>query len=292
MESSRYSFYIEQHLLPGWLSQEENNSCTMDITLEQLTVTLVEPSVAQQKIIARYLNNQGVRDITCFDNADQALVQIRETQPDLVISALYLPDLTGTDLLHTLRSSPDTQNIVFMLISSETRFQALDPVRQAGAVAILPKPFAEEQLRAALYSTIELLDPSELVLDNFDSQDLKVLIVDDSGMARRHVMRVLNSMGIEDITEVTDGIEAVPVLESNLFDLVITDYNMPEMDGEKLVSHIRNKSMQSSVPVLMVTSEEDEVRLAAARQSGVSALSDKPFEPENIRRLITRLLSE
>lgn len=264
----------------------------MDITLEQLTVTLIEPSVAQQKAIARYLKNQGVQDITCFGDGNQALLHVRESQPDLVISALYLPDMTGTDLLYTLRNHPDTQNIVFMLISSETRFQALDPVRQAGAVAVLPKPFAEEQLRAALYSTIELLDPDELQLDNFDSQDLKVLIVDDSSMARRHVIRVLKSMGIEDIVELTDGIEAVPVLESNLFDLVITDYNMPEMDGEKLVSHIRQNSMQSSVPVLMVTSEEDEVRLAAARQSGVSALSDKPFEPENIRRLITRLLSE
>jgi len=264
----------------------------MDITLEQLTVALIEPSVAQQNLITRYLNNQGVKDINCFDNGNAALLYVREMQPDLVISALYLPDMTGTDLLYTLRNDPDTQNIVFMLISSETRFQALDPVRQAGAVAILPKPFADEQLRAALYSTIELLDPDELELDNFDSQDLKVLIVDDSTMARRHVIRVLTSMGIEDIVEVADGIEAVPVLENNLFDLVITDYNMPEMDGERLVNHIRNHSMQASVPVLMVTSEEDEVRLAAARQSGVSALSDKPFEPENIRRLITRLLSE
>jgi len=264
----------------------------MDITLEQLSVVLIEPSVPQQKIITRYLNAQGVKTISYYDNGNHALASIISEQPDLVISALYLPDMTGTDLLHSLRKEPDTQNIVFMLISSETRFQALDPIRQAGAVAILPKPFTEEQLRAALYSTIDLIDPKELELENFDTEDLKVLIVDDSSMARRHVTRVLKDMGIEDIIEAADGIEAVPILENNLFDLVITDYNMPEMDGEALVSHIRTKSIQSSVPVLMVTSEEDEVRLAAARKSGVSALSDKPFEPENIRALITRLLSE
>lgn len=264
----------------------------MEITLEQLSVALVEPSVPQHKLITRYLNAQGVRQINCYDNGIHALDNIIREQPDLVISALYLPDMTGTELLYSLRGNPETQNIVFMLISSETRFQALDPVRQAGAVAVLPKPFAEEQLRAALYSTIDLLDPTELQLENFDSADLKILIVDDSSMARRHVIRVLNSMGIEDIIEAADGIDAIPILDSNLFDLVITDYNMPEMDGEALVSHIRTKSMQASVPVLMVTSEEDEVRLAAARKSGVSALSDKPFEPDNIRRLITRLLSE
>jgi len=264
----------------------------MEITLGQLSVALVEPSVPQQKLITRYLNAQGVTDISYYDEGNNALASIISGQPDLVISALYLPDMTGTDLLHSLRREPDTQNIVFMLISSETRFQALDPIRQAGAVAILPKPFAEEQLRAALYSTLDLIDPQELVLKNFDTEDLKVLIVDDSRMARRHITRVLGSMGIEDITEATDGTEAIPILENNLFDLVVTDYNMPEMDGEALVNHIRTKSIQASVPILMVTSEEDDVRLAAARQSGVSALSDKPFEPGNIRTLITQLLSE
>lgn len=264
----------------------------MEITLEQLSVVMVEPSVPQQKLITRYLNAQGVRAIRYCNSGTEALSSIMVDQPDLVISALYLPDMTGTDLLHSLRNTPDTHDIVFMLISSETRFHALDPVRQAGAVAILPKPFAEEQLRAALYSTIELIDPKELELDSFNAEELKVLIVDDSLMARSHIRRVLESMGIEEIIEAPNGAEAVPILENDFFDLVVTDYNMPEMDGEALVNHIRTKSNQASVPVLMVTSEQDDVRLAAARQSGVSALSDKPFEPNNIRVLITRLLSE
>ncbi|MDH5359658.1 MAG: response regulator, partial [Gammaproteobacteria bacterium] len=172
------------------------------------------------------------------------------------------------------------------------RFQALDPIRQAGAVAILPKPFAEEQLRAALYSTLDLIDPKELELEDFSADELKVLIVDDSRMARRHIRRVLESMGIEQITEAEDGAAAIPVLNEKFFDLVVTDYNMPEMDGDALVQHIRTQSNQSSVPVLMVTSEQNDVRLAAARQAGVSALSDKPFEPGNIRALITQILSD
>ncbi|MDH5360489.1 MAG: response regulator, partial [Gammaproteobacteria bacterium] len=134
----------------------------MHITLEQLTVALVEPSTTQQKLITRYLNDQGVTHIRYYESGLNALTSVMSDQPDLVISALYLPDMTGTDLLHSFRLEPDTQNMVFMLISSETRFQALDPIRQAGAVAILPKPFAEEQLRAALYSTLDLIDPKEL----------------------------------------------------------------------------------------------------------------------------------
>ena len=264
----------------------------MHITLEQLTVALVEPSITQQKLITRFLNEQGVTAIRYYDSGLNALTSVMSDPPDLVISALYLPDMSGTDLLHSFRLEPETQNMVFMLISSETRFQALDPIRQAGAVAILPKPFAIEQLRAALYSTLDLIDPKELELEDFNAEELRVLVVDDSRMARRHIRRVLESMGIEKITEAEDGKVAIPVLKENFFDLVVTDYNMPEMDGDALVEHIRTQSNQSSVPVLMVTSEQDDIRLAAARQAGVSALSDKPFEPGNIRALITQILSE
>ena len=264
----------------------------MHITLDQLTVALVEPSATQRKLITRYLNQQGVSMIRYYDTGLNALTSVMSDQPDLMISALYLPDMTGTDLLHSIRLEPDTHDLVFMLISSETGFKALDPIRQAGAVAILPKPFSEDQLRAALYSTIDLIDPRELELEDFHAEDLRVLVVDDSRMARKHIRRVLSSMGVNNITEAEDGAAAIPVLKENFFDLVITDYNMPEMDGDELVKHIRTQSNQSSVPVLMVTSEQDDIRLAAARQAGVSALSDKPFEPGNIRSLITQILSE
>ncbi|MBD3609771.1 MAG: response regulator [Gammaproteobacteria bacterium] len=264
----------------------------MNIELQDLNVILVEPSVSQQKMITRFLQAQGVSKISYYTEGSNALDAIYRDPPDLVISTLYMADMTGTDLIHSIRLDPELENIVFMLISSETRMQALDPIRQAGAVAILPKPFSETQLRAALYSTLELIDPQELKLEDLVAEELTVLIVDDSRMARKHIRRVLESMGIEKIEEADDGSAAIPMLQENYYDLVVTDYNMPEMDGDKLVEHIRKNSNQASVPVLMVTSEENDVRLAAARQSGVSALADKPFEPGNIRALITQLLSE
>jgi len=264
----------------------------VNIQLQDLTVVLVEPSQTQQKLITRYLNEQGVRYISYFTEGTTALQAIERDLPDLVISALYMPDMTGTDLVSSIRQNPKLEKLVFMLISSETRMHALDPIRQAGAVAILPKPFSVEQLRAGLNSTLDLIDPHELRLEDHMAEDLRVLIVDDSSMARKHIRRVLESMGLENITEAADGTAAVPILNEQLFDLVITDYNMPEMDGDKLVEHIRTRTHQASVPVLMVTSEESDVRLAAARQSGVSALADKPFEPGNIRALITQMLTE
>ena len=118
-----------------------------------------------------------------------------------------------------------------------------------------------------------------------------MLVVDDSLASRRHLHRLLTELGIERITEAADGKEAVALLEQAMVDLVITDYNMPEMDGRELTEYIRTQSWQAEVPILMVTSEQNMGRLAAVERAGVSAICDKPFEAGNIRRLISDALT-
>jgi two-component system chemotaxis response regulator CheY len=120
---------------------------------------------------------------------------------------------------------------------------------------------------------------------------MRVLIVDDSLASRHHLRRLLEELGIERITEAVDGKQAVALLADTMFDLVITDYNMPEMDGRELTEYIRTQSWQAEVPVLMVTSEQNMGRLAAVERAGVSAICDKPFEAGNIRRLISDALT-
>ncbi|WP_428607841.1 response regulator [Sedimenticola sp.] len=264
----------------------------MSLTLADLMVILVEPSVTQQKIVTKYLNNLNIHRITAVSSGGEALAMMNEFVPDLVISTLYLPDMTGTDLVHSMRESEQSKDTAFMLISSETRFRYLDPIRQAGAIAILPKPFSQDSLRIALGTTLEYLDPQSLNLGDYDPESLHVLLVDDSGFARKHLRKTLTDMGLELFTEACNGKEAIELIDNNFFDLIVTDYNMPEMDGEALVNHVRANSSQSSIPIVMVTSEENENRLAAIQQAGVSAICDKPFEAGNIRTLLQQLFTE
>ena len=262
------------------------------IGLQDLSICIVEPSAVQGNIIRRSLEEEGVGKVWMHQDAASALAGIRRYPPDLVISAMYLPDMTGTELVGRLRTDPDeaVRDIPFMLVSSETRLAMLEPVRQAGAVAILPKPFAPDDLRRALIATMELLHPDEFALD-IDIEDLHVLIVDDSAMSRRHIRRVLENLGIEQIDEAENGRVATQRIESTFYDLVFTDYNMPEMDGEMLTRFIRERSSQKSIPVILVTSERDSGRLSAVQHAGVSAICDKPFEPATVRELIQRALS-
>lgn len=223
----------------------------------------------------------------------KALELLFELSPDLVISSLYLPDMTGTELVERIRHSETLHDTAFMLISSETRFRYLDPIRQAGSVGILPKPFSQEELMIGLQSTLDMVHPEDISLGGDSGESLRVLIVDDSPMARKHISRVLQNLDIreENIDTAENGEEALQMVNRNYYDFVVSDYNMPVMDGKELIDRIRNESTQSSIPVLMVTSETDSNRLAAVQQAGVAAICDKPFDPTTVRQLISQMIA-
>lgn len=263
-----------------------------NLQASELSILLVEPSSTQLKIIMRQLQQAGVTKIEGVTNGKSAKHSIQQYPPDLIISAMYLPDMTAAELLLSIRGSATTENSLFMLISSETDFRALEPLRQAGVVAILPKPFELNDLQRALRTTLDYIDPEEIALENYDVTQLKVLLVDDSLTARNHLSRVLTDMGIGHIAKAENGVSAVEILKNEDFDLIVTDLNMPQMDGQQLVTYIRDEMGNTFIPILMVTSEKDHLRLGQVEQLGVSAILDKPFEPKNIRDILYRVLDE
>ncbi|HEX6735762.1 MAG TPA: response regulator [Azonexus sp.] len=261
-------------------------------SLADLSALLVEPSHMQAGLVRRMLEHQGIGQVTVVDSAQAALAALGHSPAEgtLVISSLYLPDMPGTELVKAMRADTGLEAVPFILISSETRPQVLEPIRQAGACSIVAKPFSEQQLSRALFAAADYLNPPADV-DLAEMEGLRVLVVDDSVASRHHLRRLLEELGIERITEAADGKAAVAILAESMFDLVITDYNMPEMDGRELTEYIRTQSWQAEVPVLMVTSEQNMGRLAAVERAGVSAICDKPFEAGSIRRLISDALT-
>ena len=259
-------------------------------SFEQLVVILVEPSSTQRNIISEFLTFTAIHHLACVESGREALEMMEQRKPDLIISAMHLPDMTGVELIETMRSRESLRDIAFILISSETKISYLEPIRQAGAIAILPKPFEFEQLKKALATTLDFIDPGRLELDTFNPKELRVLVVDDSRFSRRHILNTLLNLGIEHITQAENGKAAMPLLEHHNYDLILTDYNMPEMDGKELIGFIRGMEKYAETPVLMVTSESDMGRLAAVDQIGVSAIVDKPFESWLIKSLIQKIL--
>jgi two-component system chemotaxis response regulator CheY len=119
-----------------------------------------------------------------------------------------------------------------------------------------------------------------------------ILIVDDSILMRTALKRTIDMVGIdtESISEASNGIEALEVLNSKPIDLILTDLNMPEMDGIELVHRLKENSEYASIPVIVITTESSTVRIEDLQAEGIQDYLHKPFTPEEFRETITRSL--
>ncbi|GGD67900.1 response regulator [Lacimicrobium alkaliphilum] len=262
------------------------------ISRSELNILLVEPSDTQRKIISAMLAKEDIGQVETAGTVSAALKAINAHGADLVVSAMYFEDGTGLELLTQLKNNTSTQAIPFMLVSSEFRPAKLEEFKQAGVVAILPKPFEPIHLSRALNASLDIINTEELELDLFDVHEVRVLLVDDSRMARNHIRRVLEGMGLKKITEAENGAMALTLLKDQAFDLLVTDYNMPEMDGRELSEFVRFNPDTAHIPIIMVTSEANNAHMSNIQQTGVNALCDKPFESAEVRKMLMSLLGQ
>ncbi|GAB1536346.1 chemotaxis response regulator CheY [Geovibrio sp. ADMFC3] len=117
-----------------------------------------------------------------------------------------------------------------------------------------------------------------------------VITVDDSSTMRRIIKNTLLKLGFTNILEAGNGVEALDVMAKNKVDVVITDWNMPEMDGLTFVKTLRSKDEYKTMPILMVTTEAAKEDILTALRSGVNNYVVKPFTPDTLKEKIDKLL--
>ncbi|BBP01225.1 chemotaxis response regulator CheY [Sulfuriferula nivalis] len=108
-------------------------------------------------------------------------------------------------------------------------------------------------------------------------KNLKFLVVDDFSTMRRIVRNLLKELGYANVEEAEDGAQGLQMLKSAKFDFVVSDWNMPNMDGLQMLQAIRADPALSSLPVLMVTAEAKKENIIAAAQAGANGYVVKPF---------------
>lgn len=259
--------------------------------LQSLLLLLIEPSRTQRHIIKNNLISLGLEAIEEFENAQDALERMQSVKPDIVMSSMHLPDMSGSELVTEMRKSNTLHDVIFFLITSETLYRYIEPIRQSGAAVILPKPFELEELKKMLMGALTYINDSQDGVEKSedDLEDLWVLVVDDSITSRHFVQRTLTSLGIVNCREAKDGAEALQIMKTQHFDLIITDYNMPNIDGLELVEHIRHYSDQPTIPILVVTSEQNQESLAQFKSAGATAICQKPVSYESLKGLLHHL---
>ncbi len=119
-------------------------------------------------------------------------------------------------------------------------------------------------------------------IDQVD-KSIHILVVDDFSTMRRIVRNLLRELGFSNFDEAEDGIQALQKLRSRPFDFVVSDWNMPNMQGIDLLRAIRSDPQLKHIPVLMVTAEAKRENILEAAQAGVNGYIVKPFTADTLK---------
>jgi len=125
----------------------------------------------------------------------------------------------------------------------------------------------------------------EVALD----KNMKILIVDDFSTMRRIIKNLLRDLGFNNTSEADDGNTALPMLKGGGFDFLVTDWNMPGMQGIDLLKAVRADAELATLPVLLVTAEAKKEQIIEAAQAGVNGYIVKPFNAATLKEKIEKI---
>jgi two-component system, chemotaxis family, chemotaxis protein CheY len=126
---------------------------------------------------------------------------------------------------------------------------------------------------------------------DYKGKTLKLLVVDDSSTMRRIIKNTLSRLGYEDVLEGEDGLQGWAALNENTdVGMLITDWNMPEMNGLELVKKVRADARFADLPIIMVTTEGGKAEVITALKAGVNNYIVKPFTPQVLKEKLAAVL--
>ncbi len=232
------------------------------------SILIVEDSALFNNTLRKNLTALGYEAKGVY-SLEEALLAIEEASFDLVILDLHLPDGEGEDLLQNLNAKQKLKIIVYT--------SDLDRERR------------NEWFRYGVLGYLSKNDPFNFIIQQIDSTikaiqeniNYNILIVDDSVVVRRQATSLLYARNYQ-ITMAANGAEAIKAIDTQEFDLVLLDLELPDMNGEDVLKYLKKNSSSMDVPVLIMTGRYDANTIGKLIKQGANEFFTKPFIPEEL----------
>ncbi len=122
--------------------------------------------------------------------------------------------------------------------------------------------------------------------------NIKILIADDTDFIRKSVISTLSEIGFTDVSEVKDGVQALSELKKSKYDLLISDLNMPHLDGISLIRMVRSDPALKDIMIIMLTAESDKEHILAVKEIGINDYIVKPFTANVLEKKIEQMFGK
>lgn len=269
-------------------SRQDLNQAITPLLEQQTKLLLVDDSKTSRKMIKPSLEQEGYEVIEA-DNGEQALKIIREMDVDIIVSDVEMPILDGITLCRIIRQQ-DKLSTPVLLLSAQQTDKAIISGFNAGADDYIIKSDHSSTHKVVVP---ELLSRIERLLNAKDSlgRPERILVVEDSATMLHQLNNSLKIQGFK-VDVAKDGLSAWGKLNANQYDLVITDYDMPYVDGLELCTRIRQSNKFENLPIIIETSKDSKADQVKIRSIGIQAFITKPFSPDRLIAEVERVLAE
>ena len=221
-------------------------------------------------------------EIDSAPDGEAGLEKALATHYDLIITDVKMPKMTGIDLCHALQAVPKTRNIPVIIISNFDSTTDIESGFEAGAAAYISK----RDVQSLLVKTV-----NELLWKSEQLSQRTILIVENSKSIQRFVELGLTATGFR-VLQAEDGQEALDMLAKQKPDLILSDIQMPRVDGFELCKRVKSSPRYSSIPFVVMSSSDDRIHMSRMLQYGAASYVVKPFALTQLISLIDRILSD
>lgn len=244
---------------------------------EAKVMIITDPYVGKG-LLKNTLNQIGYTSVMEAESGVDALGKIAREDFHLIISDWNIGENDGTKFIQLVKNSDITSRIPIILVTNEeTRDEAQGALKAAkiGVNNYIVRPFTTEALKEKI----------EKVISGY-----KIMVIDDSSTTRKVITNILGQIGHKDVLEAENGIDALAKLAQSKVDLILCDWDMPNMNGLQFVRSLRSMKTYGNIPILMVTTNAAKEEIVQALQAGASDYVAKPFTPQVIQQKIGKLL--
>ncbi|OQX15273.1 MAG: hypothetical protein BWK80_41100 [Desulfobacteraceae bacterium IS3] len=260
-----------------------------------MKILIVDDQATVRTAMRSVLTKLGFNSIIQADDGDTALEQLKKDKDiGLIISDMHMPQISGLELLETVKLSPELKKIPFIMVTTDSDMKTVSKATQSMVSGYIIKPFTEKSIgeKLKVLGILEAKPASEEEVSDAEAppDDVKILIADDQATMRKSLRLILTRLGFFDIVEAGDGYEAIKQLRQTPgIGLIISDMHMPKMTGLEFLESVRLNPGLKHIPFIIVSTDSDMKTVVKATQSGVNSYIIKPFTEKAVKEKLLML---
>jgi signal transduction histidine kinase/DNA-binding response OmpR family regulator len=294
---SAFHFTVRCAVRPGYT---QPSLPVLSMSLHGLSILVVDDNASVRVILNEMLTHWGMSP-TLAENGEAALVACRRAsragQPySLLLLDASMPAMDGFDLAQRIRQETEMSCPIVMMLSSAGQRQDLVRCRQMGLTSYATKPVRQRELFQAIQGALGSPPAAQSPASKSTGGEkieprLHILVAEDNRVNQQLAVRLLEKRG-HTVTAVSSGKEALNLLESNHFDLVLMDLQMPEMSGLEVTGAIRRreKGTGDRIPIVALTAHAMAGDRARCLAAGMNAYLSKPLRPSELYATLASLV--